>query len=98
MDSVSVQFGSSIPPVPLKRSSHVVHDPDQIDAEIYRLLKLRSVIWGRQMDETLTLSLELRAFAQRMEDWDELRGRDYFQEVREKARILGRAVPLLSHG
>lgn len=87
-------FDQDAPPVPLKRQAQVVHDPDQIDAEIYGLLKLRSVIWGSYQDESLTLSLELRAFAQRMEQWDELRNRDYSEEVRDKARTLGRGVPL----
>jgi hypothetical protein len=83
-------------PQPLHRGKHVAHDLEQIDAELYGLFKLRSVLCGRQLDETLTLSLELRAFAERMDAVDLERKRDYFEEVREKARMLGRAVPPLT--
>jgi hypothetical protein len=68
----------------------VVHDLDQVDAELYGPFKLRSVIEGRQQHATLTLSQELRAFAQRMEGVDEEKGRDCYDEVREMARMLGR--------
>jgi hypothetical protein len=70
----------------------VAQNLDQIDAELYGLFKLRSVLCGRQMDETLTLSLELRAFAERMDTVDLERERDYYEAVREKARMLGRSV------
>jgi hypothetical protein len=80
-------------PQPLRRGKEVAHDLEQIDAELYGLFKLRSVLSGRQEDETLTLSLELRAFAEQMDMVDLDRERDYFQEVREKARMLGKAVP-----
>jgi hypothetical protein len=78
---------------PLQRAKQVVHDLEQIDAELYGLFKLRSVLRGRQLDETLTLSLELRAFAERMDAVDLERQRDYYESVREKARMQGRAAP-----
>jgi hypothetical protein len=85
-------------PQPLQRGKRVAHDLDQIDAELYGLFKLRSVLCGRQLDETLTLSLELRAFAERMDAVDLERERDYYNAVREKTCMLGRAVPILTHG
>jgi len=87
---------SDRPPFPLQPSKNVAHDLQQIDAELYGLFKLRSVLCGRQMDETLTLSLELRAFSERIDAVDLERERDYFEAVREKARMLGRAVPFLN--
>jgi hypothetical protein len=91
-----VSFAESAPPVPLRRARQVVHDLDQIDAELYGLFKLRSVIASRQQHDTLTLSQELGAFARRMEEVDAEKDRDYYEEVREKARMLGRAVPIRS--
>jgi hypothetical protein len=81
-------------PLPLRREKRVAHDLEQIDAELYGLFKLRSVLCERQMDETLTLSLELRAFAERMDAVDLERERGYYDSVREKARGLGRIVPV----
>ena len=78
------------------RSKRVAHDLEQIDAELFGLFKLRSMLHERQMDETLTLSLELRAFAERMDTVDSERQRDYYEGVREKAPMLGRAVPFLN--
>lgn len=69
-----------------------------MDAELYGLFKLRSVLCGRQLDPSLTLSIELRDFAARMEEVDVERRRDYYEEVREKARMLGREVPVRSDG
>jgi hypothetical protein len=42
----------------------------------------------------LTLSQELEHFAETMAQWDANKHRDYFKEVRTKARSLGRSVPL----
>jgi hypothetical protein len=90
------QFSDQVPQV-LQRGKRVAHDLEQIDAELYGLFKLRSVLCERQMDETLTLSIELRAFAERMDAVDLERERDYYEVVREKARMLGRALPILAH-
>jgi hypothetical protein len=70
-----------------------VHDLNQVDAELYGLLKLRAVLRGEYLDASATLSQELRAFAERMDEVDVERCRDFTEEVREKARLLGRAVP-----
>ncbi len=91
-------FGCEGAPVPLQRGRRVEHDLEQIDAELYGLFKLRSVLCERQQEEGITLSLELRAFARAMEEIDERRGREYDEEVREKARMLGRPVPLHTTG
>jgi hypothetical protein len=54
---------------------------------------LRAVLRGEYLDTTATFSQELRAFAERMDEVDAERGRDFAEEVREKARMLCRAVP-----
>jgi hypothetical protein len=74
----------------------VVHDLAQVDAELYGLLKLRAVLRGEHLETTTTLSQELHAFAGRMDEVDAERGRDFAEEVREKARRLGRPVPMRS--
>nr|MBA3822786.1 hypothetical protein [Ktedonobacterales bacterium] len=73
-----------------------VHNPEAIDAEIYGLLKLRSVIHGHHQKPGIDLLHEALDFLEAMADVDERKGRDYEEEVREKARSLGRGVPLLS--
>jgi hypothetical protein len=83
-------------PHPLQREPRVVHDLAQIDAELYGLLKLRAVLRGEYLETTATLSQELHAFAGRMDEVDAERGRDFAEEVREKARRLGRPVPIRS--
>jgi hypothetical protein len=81
---------------PLRRDPRAAHDLTQVDAELYGLLKLRAVLRGEYLDATTTLSQELHAFAERMDNVDAERGRDFAEDVREKARMLGRAVPLQS--
>jgi hypothetical protein len=80
---------SDAAPLPLQRGHQTAHDLEQIDAELYGLFRLRSMLCGRHLDETLTLSLELCAFAERMDAVDLERERDYYEVVREKARMLG---------
>jgi hypothetical protein len=78
----------------LTRLPTVRHDLAQVDAELYGLLKLRAVIRGEYLDTTATLSQELHAFSDRMEEVDAERGRDFAEEVREKARMQGKPVPM----
>nr|MBA3827226.1 hypothetical protein [Ktedonobacterales bacterium] len=85
-------FGAYTPPAPLQRKKAVVHDPEAIDAEIYGLLKLRSVIHGHYQTRGIDLLHEALVFLETMADIDEEKGRDYEEEVREKARSLGRGV------
>jgi hypothetical protein len=93
-----IDFAQVSPPLPLTRGHIAVHDPRAIDAEIYGLLKLRAVIHRRQMDRSLTLSMELRAFVDAIEGWEAATGREFWREVREKARSLGQPVPMLPAG
>jgi hypothetical protein len=86
------------PPTALKRLPRRAHDLNQVDAELYGLMKLRAVLRGEYLDTTATLSQELRAFAERMDEVDAERDRDFAEEVREKARMLGRAVPRRGNG
>jgi hypothetical protein len=65
-----------------------------VDAELYGLLKLRAALRSEYLDTTATLSQELHAFAVRMDAVDAERGCDFAEEVREKARVLGKPVPL----
>jgi hypothetical protein len=78
---------------PLARVRATRHDLSQVDAELYGLLKLRAALRGEFLEETATLSLELRDFARCMEEVDERKERDFADEVREKARMMGRPVP-----
>ncbi len=78
---------------PLKKVPVIKHDLRQVDAELYGLLKLRAALRGQQLGTDSTLSLELADFARSADDLDATLGRDFAEEVREKARKLGRAVP-----
>jgi hypothetical protein len=89
-----IQRAQFIDTPPPRREKWVAHDLEQVDAELYGLFKLRSVLCERQIDETLTLSLELRAFAERMDAVDRVRERDNHESVRENARVLRRTVPM----
>jgi hypothetical protein len=80
----------------LTRLPRVRHDLAQVDAELYGLLKLRAVLRGEYLETTATLSQELRAFSDDMDEVDARRGRDFAEEVREKARMLGKPVPMRS--
>jgi hypothetical protein len=82
------------PPRSLKRQKKVIHDLEQVDAELYGLLKLRTVVMGKYLSYKTTLSQELAAFAKRMDEVDHAKRRDYAEEVREKARMLGKPVPM----
>lgn len=86
-------FGE-VPPASLVRIPAVRHDLNQVDAELYGLFKLRAALRGEFLEETATLSLELRDFAQCMEEVDGVKGRDFADEVREKARRMGKPVPI----
>jgi hypothetical protein len=88
------RFEPDAAPAALTRLPRVRHDLAQVDAELYGLLKLRAVLRGEYLDTTATLSQELRAFAGEMDEVDAKRGRDFAEEVREKARVLGKPVPL----
>ena len=85
---------STLPPVMLKRQKQHHHDLYAIDAEIYGFFKLRAAHRGEYLGHTVTLSQELHAFHDRMEEIDMDKGRDFAEEVREKARLLGKPVPM----
>ena len=89
-------FGPDALVVPLARVPTVKHDLNQVDAELYGLFKLRAALRGEHLEETATLSLELRDFSRCMEEVDQQKGRDFAEEVREKARQMGKPVPLRS--
>ena len=88
------QFMPNSSPAALARLPRVRHDLEQVDAEVYGLLKLRAVLRAEYLDTTATLSQELHAFAEHMDEVDLKRGRDFAEEVREKARMLGKPVPM----
>jgi hypothetical protein len=89
-------FGAYTPLIPLQRRKVVVHNPEAIDAEIYGLLKLRSVIHGHHLTPGIDLLREAMAFLDAMADIDEKKGRDFEEEVREKSCSLCCVVPLRS--
>jgi hypothetical protein len=88
------RFLPDVAPSALTRLPRVRHDLGQVDAELYGLLKLRAVLRGEYLETTATLSQELRAFADEMDEVDAKRGRDFAEEVCEKARMLGNPVPI----
>ena len=85
-------------PVALKRVKHVVPDLDHIDAELYGLLKTRAVLRGVYLLGDAELPRELEAFDDRMADWMAERGNDFNEEVRERARMMGKPLPLRPAG
>jgi hypothetical protein len=87
-------FQPEVAPAALTNVPRVRHDLAQVDAELYGLLKLRAVLRGEYLETTATLSQELHAFADEMDEVDAKRGRDFAEEVREKARMLGKPVPM----
>ncbi|HEV2461803.1 MAG TPA: hypothetical protein VGS80_25890 [Ktedonobacterales bacterium] len=91
------RFHPDTTPGMLTRQPRIRHDLAQVDAELYGLLKLRAVLRGEYLDITATLSQELHAFANQMDEEDAKRGRDFAEEVREKARMLGKPVPIRTH-
>jgi hypothetical protein len=84
---------TSTSPIPLARQPRITHDLDRVDAEVYGLLKLRAALRGEYLDTTATLGQELHAFANRMDEVDADKQRDFAEEVREKARMLGKPLP-----
>jgi hypothetical protein len=70
-------------PAALTRLPRVRHDLAEVDAELYGLLKSRAVLRGEYLETTATLSQELHAFADAMDEEDVKRGRDFVEEVRE---------------
>ena len=55
---------------------------------------MRAALRGEYLETTTTLSQEVGAFVVHMDEVDAERGRDFAEEVREKARMLGKPVPL----
>jgi hypothetical protein len=90
-------FGDTAP-LPLARMKQVAPDLDQIDAEIRGLLKTRAMLRGVYLHGAVTLTDEVVDFDQRMEQWDKDRGTDFYEEVRERARMAGKPLPLLPAG
>jgi hypothetical protein len=86
------RFGEAVP-APLQRVPVVRHDLNQVDAELYGLFKLRAALRGEYLEETATLGLEVRDFVRRMNEVDAEKVREFADEVREKARCMGKPVP-----
>jgi hypothetical protein len=87
-------FQPDTSPAALTRLPRVRHDLAQADTELYGLLKLRAVLRGEYLETTTTLSQELCASADEMDEVDAKRGRDFAEEVRERARSMGKPVPV----
>jgi hypothetical protein len=81
-------------PAALTRLPRVRHDLAQVDAELFGQLMLRAVLRGEYLETTATLSQELHAFANEQDEADAKRWRDFAEEVCEKARMLGKPVPV----
>ena len=53
---------------------------------------------GEYLDKTATLSQEVRRFVEEMDEVDAGLRRDFVEEVREKARMMGKPVPMRPEG
>ena len=89
---------SAAAPIPLKRIKQIVPDLDHIDAELYGLLKTRAVLRGAYLTGDAELPRELEAFDDRMAEWMAERGNNFSDEVRERARMMGKPLPLRPAG
>lgn len=82
------------PPTALKRLPQKRHDLNQVDAELYGLLKLRAALREEYLSAEAELADELGDFLIRMVELDVEKGRNFAEEVREKARMLGKSIPM----
>ncbi|MBA3822769.1 MAG: hypothetical protein H0X24_02550, partial [Ktedonobacterales bacterium] len=81
-------------PKPLKRAKEAKPDLDQIDAEIRGMLVTRAMLRGSYLDAPASLPGELVAFQERITEWDAHVGRVFSEDVRERARMSGKQVPM----
>ncbi|MBA3824248.1 MAG: hypothetical protein H0X24_10195 [Ktedonobacterales bacterium] len=87
-----VPFAQQLPK-PLRRAKKVNPDLDKIDAEIRGLLVSRAMLRGSYLKAPAEISRELEAFDERIADWDADRGRNFAEDVRERARMAGKKLP-----
>ena len=72
----------------------ITPDLDQLDMEVYGLLKSLAVLRGAYLAAPADLKYEMAAFQVRMKKRIEQRGLCFSEEVREKARQQGKPVPM----
>ena len=87
-----VPFNQGVPK-PLRRDKQVRPDLDQIDAQIRGYLVSRAVLREVYMAGPANLSRELESFDEHMAEWEQEKGSDFAEEVRERARMMGKKVP-----
>ncbi|MBA2678633.1 MAG: hypothetical protein H0U76_09620 [Ktedonobacteraceae bacterium] len=87
-----VPFAQGLPK-PLKRAKEAKPDLDKIDAEIRGLLVSRAMLRGSYLKAPAEISQELEAFDERIAEWDSARGRNFAEDVRERARMAGKKLP-----
>jgi hypothetical protein len=87
-----VPFSQELPK-PLKRVKQVHPDLDQIDAQIRGYFISRAMLRESYMPGPASLSRELEHFDEQMREWEQRTGRDFGEEVRERARMAGKRVP-----
>jgi hypothetical protein len=90
-----IPFGIE-PPNPLQRTKHLAPDLAHIDAEILGLFKTRAVLRAVYLHGDAELSRELEAFDDRMAEQAADKGTDFAEDVRERARMMGKPLPLRS--
>ncbi len=87
-----VPFNEGIPK-PLKQAKEVKPDLEKIDAELRGLLVTRAMLREAYVKAPASLSRELESFDDVMAEWEQERGLDFAEQVRERARMAGKAVP-----
>jgi hypothetical protein len=81
-------------PKPLKRTKRIDPALEQLYAETYGMLKTIAVLRGSYLTGPAELPRELEALEDWAEGWQEQRGEAFHDGVRERARMLGKPLPL----
>ena len=87
-----VPFSQGVPQ-PLKRAKQVKHDLDSIDAQIRGMFITRAMLREVYVEGPAQLSRELESFDDRMGEWEQQKGLNFSEDVRERARMSGKMVP-----
>ncbi|MBA3824182.1 MAG: hypothetical protein H0X24_09850 [Ktedonobacterales bacterium] len=87
-----VPFGQGLPK-PLKRAREAAPDLEKLDAEVRGLLVSLATQRGAYLKAPASLAQEVAAFLERIAERDQGRGRDFAEDVRERARMAGKKLP-----
>ncbi|MBA3823618.1 MAG: hypothetical protein H0X24_06890 [Ktedonobacterales bacterium] len=87
-----VPFAQGLPK-PLKRAREASPDLEKLDAEVRGLLVSLATQRGAYLKAPASLAQEVAAFLDRIAERDHERGRDFAEDVRERARMAGKKLP-----